>query len=75
MANKYTTIEAQEICWKARDAYFTCLVDNEEDKSKCLDQKRVFDQSCLPSWVPHLSTHRLTFRLNTLKQEDNIKYE
>lgn len=51
MASKYTTIEAQEICWKARDSYFNCLFENDEDKSKCVEQKAVFNSSCLPSWV------------------------
>ena len=38
-------------CYINRDAYFECLMKNDEDRSKCVKEKQKYESSCLPSWV------------------------
>ncbi|CAD7965236.1 unnamed protein product [Amoebophrya sp. A25] len=45
-------------CWASRDAYFQCCSEQKEDRSKCLPEKKVFDERCLPSWVRHFEILR-----------------
>lgn len=48
-------------CYKARDAYFACLddLDNEvQEKSKCKDLMLQYHSSCMPSWIKYFDERR-----------------
>jgi cytochrome c oxidase assembly factor 6 len=50
----------REVCYKARDAFFTCcdknrienpLMDPDAVKKWCTREKQKFDHDCMASWV------------------------
>lgn len=43
--------ESREACWNARDAFWKCLDDNEENREKCLKQRAEFEKNCSKTWV------------------------
>lgn len=40
-------------CWNARDAYFNCLKQNGEDKTKCVEAMTGFEENCPKRWVKY----------------------
>ncbi|KAF4675966.1 Cytochrome c oxidase assembly factor 6 [Perkinsus olseni] len=51
-------VARREKCWKARDDFFQCLTDNNEDEGKCRESKETFHSDCLPTWVKHFTLQR-----------------
>ncbi|XP_077865722.1 cytochrome c oxidase assembly factor 6 homolog [Saccoglossus kowalevskii] len=45
--------EERKSCWEAKDNYFTCLSNNNEDQSKCQELKKLFECKCPNTWVKH----------------------
>lgn len=43
----------REICWNARDTFLECLKTNELDETKCITQRKCYENSCPRSWVAH----------------------
>lgn len=41
----------REKCWSARDRYFECLDQKDNDKSKCLQFRNIFEENCTKTWV------------------------
>lgn len=48
--------EKRKKCWSSRDAYWECLDQNEDNESKCLAQKKCFENDCPNLWVITLSS-------------------
>ena len=40
-------------CWTARDAYFNCLRQNNDDKDKCAGAMSGFEEQCPKRWVKY----------------------
>lgn len=38
-------------CWLARDNFFSCLDQNDDDKVKCLEMSKQFENLCPEIWV------------------------
>ena len=60
--SKPPTRQQRQQCWKVRDEYFACLdrlsiidptvVEKDPQKAKeCLDCKKLYEDTCLASWV------------------------
>lgn len=49
--NTRVTGAAREKCWEARDLYFVCLDQYEDDESKCAKPKETFEETCPTAWV------------------------
>ena len=43
--------ESRQKCWDARDLYFKCLDENNDDKTKCQKNRGEFENSCSKTWV------------------------
>lgn len=43
--------EKRKKCWSARDLYWDCLDQNNDNESKCLQQKKCFESDCPNLWV------------------------
>lgn len=41
----------REKCWIARDSFWKCLEDNNDDADKCKSQRQQFEGSCNKQWV------------------------
>lgn len=51
MSADLLTKEGRKKCWTAKDNYWKCLDDNGEDPSKCLEQRRLYENDCSKTWV------------------------
>lgn len=40
-------------CWDARDKYWDCFRENEEQKEKCLVTRKAMEELCPMMWVKH----------------------
>ena len=56
-----TTDQRQE-CYVARDAFFQCMVENDEQAALCREQEKKYHSNCLASWVSHVQAWQ-AFRL------------
>jgi cytochrome c oxidase assembly factor 6 len=45
-------------CWNARDAYWKCLDENMDDKSKCTAQRQLFENNCITQWLQYFDRRR-----------------
>jgi len=45
-------------CWAARDEFWQCLVDNNEDASKCAKLRTQYEGSCTKTWVKYFDRRR-----------------
>ena len=41
----------RQLCYGARDAFYQCLVENNESEDACKELKEKYSHSCLQSWV------------------------
>lgn len=41
----------REKCWNARDVYWKCLDENNEDTNKCKKQREFYESNCTSLWV------------------------
>lgn len=49
-------MKERQACWGARDEYWKCLDENEDDASQCKKLRRSFESSCPQQWVSHAWT-------------------
>ena len=45
--------EQREDCWKARDTFWKCMNNNEQDGTKCMEERKPFEELCPQQWVTH----------------------
>ncbi|XP_076442273.1 cytochrome c oxidase assembly factor 6 homolog [Babylonia areolata] len=45
-------------CWAARDDYWQCLEDGQEDRAKCTAQRSLFETNCTKQWVKYFDRRR-----------------
>ncbi|XP_025104712.1 cytochrome c oxidase assembly factor 6 homolog [Pomacea canaliculata] len=50
--------EERKKCWSARDSYWECLTDNNDDSIKCSQQRALFEKCCSSQWVKHFDRKR-----------------
>jgi cytochrome c oxidase assembly factor 6 len=43
--------QERESCWKARDVYWKCLDDANDDLVKCKIHRDLFEKDCSKIWV------------------------
>jgi cytochrome c oxidase assembly factor 6 len=68
MSNDLVSKEGREKCWFARDLYWKCLDDNENEGKKCLKQRELFEKDCSKTWV-NKPFYRSVFAIEiTIKQ-------
>ena len=48
---KVVSREARKKCWDARDEYWKCLDKNNDDYSKCENERKPFESNCTKTWV------------------------
>ena len=51
MPTDVTTKEGREQCWDARDNYWKCLDEKDNDKEKCKEARKPFEELCSKTWV------------------------
>lgn len=49
----------REECYVARDAFYSCMVVNQEKAASCKELEKEFHSKCLPSWVKHFNKKRV----------------
>ncbi len=42
---------SRKLCYEARDKYYECRDKNPDKTEVCEEFKKMFEKSCLPSWV------------------------
>ncbi len=60
-------------CYKARDSFFECLDDAEDDNGQdgeCVELQRRYHNSCMPSWVKYFDERRKMKKIPFEKQID-----
>ncbi|CAO3678958.1 unnamed protein product [Umbelopsis ramanniana] len=71
--NKPPSRRERQQCWKVRDEYFSCLEscgildpeamntkDTTREKGKaCLDKKKIYEDTCMTSWVEYFNKRRV----------------
>ncbi|XP_006633893.2 cytochrome c oxidase assembly factor 6 homolog [Lepisosteus oculatus] len=50
--------EERRTCWGARDAFWRCLDDNQEDRERCAQLQKQFESSCPAQWVKYFHKRR-----------------
>ncbi|KAL4237623.1 Cytochrome c oxidase assembly factor 6 [Mactra antiquata] len=45
-------------CYIARDAYFKCLDESNDNRSKCINAFEIFEKNCPKSWIKHFEKTR-----------------
>lgn len=45
------TKNERQKCWDARDNFWNCLTENNDNESKCTEFKKVFEAQCTKQWV------------------------
>nr|XP_033812972.1 cytochrome c oxidase assembly factor 6 homolog isoform X2 [Geotrypetes seraphini]XP_033812973.1 cytochrome c oxidase assembly factor 6 homolog isoform X2 [Geotrypetes seraphini] len=52
-----TAVE-RKACWGARDQFWKCLDENQDDFSKCQKLRSSFEACCPQLWVKHFDKRR-----------------
>ena len=42
---------SRKLCYEARDKYYECRDKNPDKTEVCEEFRKMFEKSCLPSWV------------------------
>lgn len=42
---------SRNLCYEARDKYYGCKDKNPDNSEVCEEFRKMFEKSCLPSWV------------------------
>ena len=50
---------SRKLCYKARDKYYECRDKNPDKTEVCEEFRKMFEKSCLPSWVKHFDRKRV----------------
>jgi hypothetical protein len=53
--NDLASKEGREKCWSARDAYWTCLDENQNEKNLCKSSRDFFEKNCSKTWVINIA--------------------
>ncbi|CAN2391535.1 Cytochrome c oxidase assembly factor 6 homolog [Pristimantis euphronides] len=55
-----TAPSAQErrACWDAKDRYWQCLEDNQEDAARCQQMRQGFEGLCPRQWIKYFDKRR-----------------
>jgi len=48
----------RKVCWDARDDFWNCLDKNNDDASKCKEQRNKFESSCSQTWLKYFDRRR-----------------
>lgn len=51
----------RERCWNFRDKYWKCLDKNNDDKEKCLEMRKEFENYCSKQWVSYALKKHVNF--------------
>jgi cytochrome c oxidase assembly factor 6 len=43
--------EGRQACWAARDKFWKCLDENENNAKKCQAERKLFEADCTKTWV------------------------
>ncbi|CAG2101028.1 unnamed protein product [Medioppia subpectinata] len=70
MMMSYPNKEQRTKCYTARDGLWNCLDTNEDNREKCLQIRKAFEDQCPPQWVTHFDRKR-----EYLKYKDKIENE
>ncbi|XP_032881799.1 cytochrome c oxidase assembly factor 6 homolog [Amblyraja radiata] len=52
------TAEERKNCWGARDKYWQCLDQTDEDFSQCQKSRILFEGSCPQQWIKYFDKRR-----------------
>ncbi|XP_069786925.1 cytochrome c oxidase assembly factor 6 homolog isoform X2 [Narcine bancroftii] len=52
------TATERKVCWGARDKYWQCLDETNEDFSLCQKFRTLFEGSCPPQWIKYFDKRR-----------------
>jgi len=58
----------RELCWGARDQYWSCLDQNKDDAIKCKEERKRFESDCTQTWLKYFDRRR-----DYLKYKDKIE--
>ncbi|XP_040195747.1 cytochrome c oxidase assembly factor 6 homolog [Rana temporaria] len=50
--------QERKACWDSRDRYWQCLDDTKEDKDKCQQIRKGYEQSCPLTWIKYFDKRR-----------------
>ncbi|KAK2159341.1 hypothetical protein LSH36_154g01022 [Paralvinella palmiformis] len=64
------TKNERQKCWDARDNFWNCLTENNDNESKCTEFKKVFEAQCTKQWAKYFMRRR-----SYLQYEDKLKTE
>ena len=66
---KHLNKAERQKCWVERDAFWNCMKSNEEDRTKCENQRKGFEEFCPKTWVVHFDRRYdyLKFKENAAK--------
>lgn len=45
-------------CWQARDEFWKCLDECDDNRTKCKTQRSAFEASCTAQWVKYFDRRR-----------------
>ena len=48
---------SRRVCYEARDQYYRCRDKNPDKTEVCEEFRKMFEKSCLPSWVSKIFRH------------------
>ncbi|XP_074662446.1 cytochrome c oxidase assembly factor 6 homolog [Tubulanus polymorphus] len=60
-------------CWFARDLYWKCLDENNDDKSKCLKLREQFENTCSLSWVKYFDRRKGYLKFKDKMENDGYE--
>jgi len=65
----------RQACWDGRDAYWNCLEAKDEDKSKCQEERKLFEGNCSNTWIKYFDRRRdyLKFKAKLEAGQDPVK--
>ncbi|KAK7104308.1 hypothetical protein V1264_019048 [Littorina saxatilis] len=69
--------EERKKCWDARDEYWQCMTDNNEDQTKCSAPRTQFEANCVKQWVKYFDRRRdyLKYKAKIEKGFDPVEIE
>ncbi|KAM4772672.1 cytochrome c oxidase assembly factor 6 homolog isoform 1-T2 [Rhinophrynus dorsalis] len=62
------TAKERQACWNARDAFWKCMEDNNEEISKCQKARHCFESNCPQQWIKYFDRRR-----DYLKFKENLE--
>jgi hypothetical protein len=53
-----TNKDGREACWAARDKFWNCMAEKNEDVSKCQAERKIFEKDCTKAWVRKIRKYK-----------------